>query len=242
MVASCGMPVRAAGATAGRPSKVCSRGQLTVQPVRSCAEKTLQLDQSGALVLRGRLEVSVVEAQLVRIFDSLKLNQDVFVQLLWCSSDPAVGERPIGRTGTCRQAELHPRWDNEVFLCDSVAASPGDTLKLRVQVDHVVRQPVLCGEAEFGLEALRGRAALGAAGRVAVPLFKRGERTGVLHIGVSSAPDVVLAPPRGGAETDHRGAGIELGCVDAFGDASPASTVYVSGLSEKWWNSFIERG
>jgi hypothetical protein len=189
-------------------------------------------------------EVRVLEAQLVRIFDSLKPNQDVFVQLVRCSSDLAGDEHVLGRTENCRHAELHPRWDSASFLCPD-CLRPGDTLKFRVQVDHIVRTPTLCGEAEFSVDLLRSKAELGGQS-VSVPLFKRGEQTGVLQIRIASVPQGVVKTNRASGTCSisyamgcSKASSLELGTA---ADASPASTVYVSGLSEKWWDSFIDRG
>lgn len=138
-----------------------------------------------------QLDITVVEAQLVRIFDSLKPNQDVFVQLV-CSYDDG-SEKVVGRTEVCKNGNFHPRW-NERFLCGRDAARGGKTLIFRVHVDHLWRNPVLCGEAEFGLDNLWGRASAGTQ-KVPVPIFKKGEQTGMLTITISLQDNSPVARP-----------------------------------------------
>mmetsp|Transcript_24713 Transcript_24713/g.71087 ORF Transcript_24713/g.71087 Transcript_24713/m.71087 type:complete len:377 (+) Transcript_24713:72-1202(+) len=128
-----------------------------------------------------KLDITIAEAQLVRIFDSLKPNQDVFVQLVCGYADGT--EKVVGRTETCKNGNFHPRW-NERFLCGRDAELGSRTLKFRVNIDHLWRSPVLCGEAEFSLDNL-WRKASGGAQRVPVPLFKRGEQTGMLNITIT---------------------------------------------------------
>ncbi|CAE7490165.1 unnamed protein product, partial [Symbiodinium sp. CCMP2456] len=80
-------------------------------------------------------------ARLIRIFDSLKPNQDVFVQLVCGYEDGS--EKAVGRTEVCKNGNLQPRW-NQRFLC---GRDRGKTLKFKVHIDHVWRSAVLCGEA-----------------------------------------------------------------------------------------------
>jgi len=129
-----------------------------------------------------KLSVTVAEAQLVRIFDSLKPNQDVFVQLV-CGYEDGT-EKVVGKTEVCFRGNFHPKW-NEDFLIDRDPSQGSRTLKFRVHIDHIWRNPVLCGEAEFAVDNLWTKATAGPQ-RVVVPLFKRGsERTGILRISVA---------------------------------------------------------
>lgn len=129
----------------------------------------------------SQLDIRIVEARLVRIFDSLKPNQDVFVQLV-CGYEDGT-EKVVGRTEVCKNGNLAPRW-NQRFLCGRDASKGGRTLKFKVHIDHVWRSPVLCGEAEFTLDTLWRRAS-GRPQEVPVPLFKKGEQTGQLLISIA---------------------------------------------------------
>jgi len=140
-----------------------------------------------------RLCVTVAEAQLVRIFDSLKPNQDVFVQLV-CGYEDGT-EKVVGKTEVCYRGNFHPKW-NDDFLIDRDPSQGSRTIKFRVHIDHIWRNPVLCGEAEFAVDNLWTKAKSGPQ-RVVVPLFKRGsERTGILKISVAMQRGV--APGLGG--------------------------------------------
>lgn len=222
--------------------------------------------KSSVLVLSGCLEIGILEAQLVRIFDSLKPNQDVFVQLVCCSGDSS-GERVLGRTETCRNADVHPRWEDAKFICGRARDAPhsGDTIKFQVQVEHVVRCPVLCGEAEFSLEGLQSRARAGRQ-RFSAPLFKRGEQTGALQMtfafveagicgATTTSPAWALDAPDPHSRLDQKrnadgiadeprreSSQLPVGTLGATGEASPASTVYALGQSGEWWDLFIDRG
>mmetsp|Transcript_53328 Transcript_53328/g.103118 ORF Transcript_53328/g.103118 Transcript_53328/m.103118 type:complete len:398 (+) Transcript_53328:89-1282(+) len=130
----------------------------------------------------AKLCVTVAEAQLVRIFDRLKPNQDVFVQLV-CGYEDGT-EKVVGKTEVCYRGNFHPKW-NEDFVIDRDPSQGSRTLKFRVHIDHIWRNPVLCGEAEFAVDNLWTKAKSGPQ-RVVVPLFKRGsERTGILRISVA---------------------------------------------------------
>lgn len=160
-----------------------------------------------------QLDITIVEAQLVRIFDSLKSFQDISVQLV-CGYEDGT-EKVVGRTAVCRGGNLHPRW-NERFLCAQDKARGGKTLKFQVYVDHNLRTPTLCGEAEFGLSDLWGRATAGMQKALQAPLSKRGEQTGVLAItiGIQEPPakftqmacDYVASPsPHSSLQNCHAG-------------------------------------
>merc|ERR1719410_2075992 len=137
----------------------------------------------------AKLSVTLAEAQLVRIFDSLKPNQDVFVQLV-CGYEDGT-EKVVGKTEVCYRGNFHPKW-NEDFLIDRDPSQGSRTLKFRVYIDHIWRNPVLCGEAEFAVDNLWTKAKSGPQ-RVVVPLFKRGsERTGILRISVAMQRGVPL--------------------------------------------------
>lgn len=133
---------------------------------------------SGAL---GRqLDIKVLEAQLVRIFDKISVTQDVFVQLVCGYEDGS--EKVVGRTPSHKKGNLAPKW-NHTF---ETRRGGGKTLKFKVFRDHLLKSPVLCGEAEFDLDTMWARSAsAGAAMTVPVTLFKRGEQTGVLYIGLA---------------------------------------------------------
>mmetsp|Transcript_102172 Transcript_102172/g.284538 ORF Transcript_102172/g.284538 Transcript_102172/m.284538 type:complete len:337 (-) Transcript_102172:121-1131(-) len=195
------------------------------------------------MTVGGKLDITINEAQLVRIFDSLKPNQDVFVQLICGYTDGR--EKVVGRTDICKNGNLHPTW-NAQFLCGRDSERGSRTLKFRVHIDHQIRSPVLCGEAEFSLDNLWSRAAAGPQ-KVPVPLFKRGEQTGMLNITIGlqsfqtsfSGPTPVhgcleppLTPSPASAGTDYvrpaapRGLGApQLAAADGSPlDRTPAST------------------
>eukprot|EP00928_Gymnodinium_smaydae_P037704 TRINITY_DN26132_c0_g1_i1.p1 TRINITY_DN26132_c0_g1~~TRINITY_DN26132_c0_g1_i1.p1 ORF type:complete len:345 (-),score=77.97 TRINITY_DN26132_c0_g1_i1:42-1076(-) len=131
---------------------------------------------AAASMFQGRmLVITVAEAQLVRIFDSLKQSQDVFVQLVCMYPDGS--EKVVGRTETCKGGNFFPRW-NEQFR---TTRGKGKSLKFRIFVDHLWRSATLCGEAEVDLDNLWSRGMAGSA-KVPVPLFKKSEQTGVLCI------------------------------------------------------------
>eukprot|EP00927_Polykrikos_kofoidii_P074938 TRINITY_DN7099_c0_g2_i1.p1 TRINITY_DN7099_c0_g2~~TRINITY_DN7099_c0_g2_i1.p1 ORF type:complete len:349 (+),score=50.85 TRINITY_DN7099_c0_g2_i1:95-1141(+) len=142
------------------------------------------------------LYITVIEAQLCRIFDSIKSSQDVFVQLV-CGYDDG-SEKVVGRTDVCKRGNLNPRWQEQF----RTARGKGRSLKFRVFVDHLFRTATLCGEAEFGLDDLWARAR-GGSGTVPVALYKKGEQSGVLHISLEmfqqSQDGITLAAPAGAA-------------------------------------------
>lgn len=146
-----------------------------------------------------QLDVVIIDAQLTRIFDSFKNNQDVFVQMVCNYADGS--QVVVGRTEVCRNGNLHPRW-SERFLCGRDSGRGGKTLVFQLHIQHNWRNPVLCGEAEFGLDNLWSRAAAGAQ-KVPVPLFKKGEQTGILNIQIalqgSSAGNEAVATPKAAA-------------------------------------------
>ncbi|CAK0835162.1 unnamed protein product [Prorocentrum cordatum] len=172
-------------------------------------------------VLSGKhIDITVVEAELVRIFDSLKPTQDVFVQLACGLADGT--EQVVGRTEVCKNGNLRPQW-NERFNWDFDGSCGGRTLKFTVQIGHTVRKEVLCGEAEFDLATLCNRAASGPQD-LRIPLFKRDEQTGRLRIGFSlgEGPAPVAGPalaasPSSDASTPTRG----VRWLQACGAATP---------------------
>eukprot|EP00930_Biecheleria_cincta_P093242 TRINITY_DN8346_c0_g1_i3.p1 TRINITY_DN8346_c0_g1~~TRINITY_DN8346_c0_g1_i3.p1 ORF type:complete len:400 (+),score=120.09 TRINITY_DN8346_c0_g1_i3:30-1229(+) len=144
--------------------------------------------------MSGQLEIKIIEARLVRIFDSLKPHQDVFVQLA-CGYDDG-SEKVVGRTETHKQGNLNPRW-NQTFNCGRDPSRGGRTLKFKVHVDHVWRSPVLCGEAEYTLDMLWQKAGQRPQ-EVPVPLFKKGEQTGMLSIRIALQGAPQASPCSGG--------------------------------------------
>eukprot|EP00403_Amphidinium_massartii_P000538 CAMPEP_0178373506 /NCGR_PEP_ID=MMETSP0689_2-20121128/1897_1 /TAXON_ID=160604 /ORGANISM="Amphidinium massartii, Strain CS-259" /LENGTH=362 /DNA_ID=CAMNT_0019993449 /DNA_START=75 /DNA_END=1164 /DNA_ORIENTATION=+ len=142
-----------------------------------------------------QLDIMIVDAQLSRGFDNFKKEQDIFVQLV-CTYDNGA-EKAVGRTEVCKCSSSKPVW-NERFLC---GRGGGKTLKFKVFIDHMWRNQVLCGEAEFDLNSLWSRATP-VSQRVMVPLYKKGDQTGALHINLAlqdstsqSTPSAAAAPP-----------------------------------------------
>eukprot|EP00927_Polykrikos_kofoidii_P074937 TRINITY_DN7099_c0_g1_i1.p1 TRINITY_DN7099_c0_g1~~TRINITY_DN7099_c0_g1_i1.p1 ORF type:complete len:349 (+),score=45.29 TRINITY_DN7099_c0_g1_i1:95-1141(+) len=181
------------------------------------------------------LYITVVEAQLCRIFDSIKSSQDIFVQLV-CGYDDG-SEKVVGRTETCKRGDLNPRWQEQF----RTARGKGRSLKFRVFVDHLWRSATLCGEAEFGLDDLWARAR-GGSGKVPVALYKKGEQSGVLHISLEmvqqSQDGLLLAGPAGaaagcggqGRPTQNRFGGPVVGGGYGGSDTTPASRPPQSSL------------
>merc|ERR1719401_3415800 len=129
--------------------------------------------------LGKQVDIHICDAELVRIFDLFGSTQDVFVQMVVGYDDGT--EKVVGRTRACVNGNLHPRWD-EHFKCGRDAARRSKTLILRVSVDKLLRSATLRGEAELDLDDLWTAAARAERNHVALPLLKRGERTGVLNI------------------------------------------------------------
>eukprot|EP00929_Paragymnodinium_shiwhaense_P057919 TRINITY_DN2900_c0_g1_i1.p1 TRINITY_DN2900_c0_g1~~TRINITY_DN2900_c0_g1_i1.p1 ORF type:complete len:529 (-),score=136.29 TRINITY_DN2900_c0_g1_i1:114-1700(-) len=169
-----------------------------------------------------QLYITVAEAQLVRIFDSLRPAQDVFVQLV-CGYDDGT-EKVVGKTEVCKNGNFFPRW-NEQFR---TTRGRGKTLKFKVFVDHLWRNAVLCGEAEFDLDNLWSRQLPGVQ-KVPVALYKKNEQTGVLTLalefieGSSGGMDVTPAAaglglmPQGSSNGHHAFAGAGYGGMHGGG-------------------------
>lgn len=175
-------------APAGSPSAPCT-AMRPQSPVAAVSGGGIPNGQQSANFGR-QLDITILEAHLVRIFDSMKATQDVFVQLV-CSYEDG-SEKVVGRTPTAKGGNLAPKW-NQTF---ETRRGVGKRLKFKVFVDHLFRNPVLCGEAEFDLDTLWTRAAGAGAGlKVPVTLFKRNEQTGVLYIGLVMQSEAVAAPP-----------------------------------------------
>eukprot|EP00747_Dinoflagellata_sp_TGD_P117842 gnl/TRDRNA2_/TRDRNA2_172689_c1_seq4.p1 gnl/TRDRNA2_/TRDRNA2_172689_c1~~gnl/TRDRNA2_/TRDRNA2_172689_c1_seq4.p1 ORF type:complete len:282 (+),score=44.45 gnl/TRDRNA2_/TRDRNA2_172689_c1_seq4:46-846(+) len=127
---------------------------------------------------KEKLDITIYDAELTRIFDSLKTTQDVFVQL--CAVSAEGEEKVVGKTEICKNGDLYPRW-NERFLCERGSAR---LLRIKLYIDHMIRNQTLCGETEFPTDQLWSKAAEGPS-KVSLELFKRGEQTGTLRIGLS---------------------------------------------------------
>lgn len=70
-------------------------------------------------------------------------------------------------------------------------------MKLKVCVDHLFRNLVLCGEVEFDLAALWDRASAGPSS-LQEPIYKRGEQTGQLHVSIALQGGAPEAPGKAG--------------------------------------------
>lgn len=114
---------------------------------------------------------------MARIFDSLKVTQDLYVQFFRKLDDGR--EQQIGRTATCVSGNIAPVWADERF---EFAQLRGRSLYFRLFAEHFWRQDVLCGEAEVNFDQLP---------RSSQPvvwelrLQKKGEATGALSVAVS---------------------------------------------------------
>jgi len=163
---------------------------------------------------KRELDIQIIDAQLSRIFDSFKNNQDVFVQLVCNYADGS--QVVVGRTEVCKNGNLHPRW-SERFLCARESGRGGKTLMFQLHIHHTWRNPVLCGEAEFGLDNLWSRAGSGPQ-RVPVPLFKKGEQTGILNIQIA-------LQGAGGTPNEAAGSMASAGFAQPQGAGAPQRTM-----------------
>mmetsp|Transcript_13357 Transcript_13357/g.30465 ORF Transcript_13357/g.30465 Transcript_13357/m.30465 type:complete len:235 (+) Transcript_13357:80-784(+) len=123
-----------------------------------------------------QLMITIVEADLVRIFDKVMRKQDVYAQLVSTYDDGTCNV--VGRTQICKDGNMKPRWS------ESFAYNRGRALNLTFQViaDRSWRGEVLCGEAVIDMASLWSRAYGGAP--VLLPLLKNEGQTGVLHLSV----------------------------------------------------------
>mmetsp|Transcript_11168 Transcript_11168/g.20304 ORF Transcript_11168/g.20304 Transcript_11168/m.20304 type:complete len:241 (-) Transcript_11168:328-1050(-) len=123
-----------------------------------------------------QLMITVVEADLVRIFDKVMRKQDVYAQLVSTYDDGT--QNVVGRTQICKEGNMKPRWS------ESFTYNRGRALNLTFQViaDRSWRGEVLCGEAVIDMASLWSRAFGGAP--VLLPLVKNEGQTGVLHLNV----------------------------------------------------------
>mmetsp|Transcript_58811 Transcript_58811/g.140214 ORF Transcript_58811/g.140214 Transcript_58811/m.140214 type:complete len:259 (-) Transcript_58811:332-1108(-) len=121
-----------------------------------------------------QISITVVEADLVRIFDKVMKKQDVYAQLVSTYDDGT--RNVVGRTQICRDGNMKPRWS------ESFTYSRGRAMSLTFQViaDRAWRGEVLCGEAVVDMAGLWNRAYGGAP--VLLPLVKNEGQTGVLHL------------------------------------------------------------
>ncbi|CAE8679629.1 unnamed protein product, partial [Polarella glacialis] len=134
------------------------------------------------------MELSVSDAELFRIFDSLKGTQDLFVQIIRCLHDGT--EKVVARTATCVLGDLLPTW-NEQFI---VRRGGGKALKFRVFAEHFWRSDVLCGEAILDAITLEQAFSSGSVQGMELSLQKKGECTGQLHIFAGKSKSATALP------------------------------------------------
>mmetsp|Transcript_47763 Transcript_47763/g.153817 ORF Transcript_47763/g.153817 Transcript_47763/m.153817 type:complete len:888 (-) Transcript_47763:108-2771(-) len=127
-----------------------------------------------------RFRVSVLQGTLVRIFDNLKSNQDVYVHLV--RTFPDGREQQFARTATCHSGDLAPKWDDERF---EVSRNGGNKLKFMVYAEHFWRQDYFCGQADLDFDSLLARINGGSGFAFNLQVVKKGEPTGTLSVSFS---------------------------------------------------------
>lgn len=134
-----------------------------------------------AVMAQPKLQITVREATLVRIFDSLSTTQNLLTSLVCLYDDGQ--EKTVGQTDVCRNGNRNPKW-NFLFVCGRGA---GKMLRFQVKVDHTLRNQVVCGEAEVNLEEIWREASTPTI--INLALYKKGEKTGVLSVGLQLVSD-----------------------------------------------------
>jgi hypothetical protein len=127
-------------------------------------------------------EVTVKDVDLVRIFQTWKDKQDLYVQLSLLTGEDT---QEIGKTQTKRDCELNTTW-NESFVLHNFSGC----LKIVVMKANNFFQDVICGEAYLNLEKAKEQLSSSqSAAEHQIDLFKKGsEKTGSLRIKIRLMP------------------------------------------------------
>jgi len=144
-----------------------------------------------------QLDILIQGADLVRIFDSIRASQDVYVQMQAVYDG---FEKTVVRTPVAANGNLRPRW-NERFVCGRGGGAKA--IKFQIYIKHTIRSPTLAGEVEYTLDSIWDFATQGYQ-QLAPPIMKGNEQTGILHLTVglqggnenSAAQPLPQAAPR----------------------------------------------